>query len=246
MPRKKGDDAPPPGAPAWMATFGDMMSLLLTFFILLVSFSSIQETKFREAVGSLQGALGVLTKLPKVPVADEIELPTMRGKDRSDELQQRTEELRRHLQALKQADTVTVSRTAEGLAIRLEDEMLFKPGQAVLETRSYPVLDVVAATLASYPNPVRVEGHTDNRPIESERFPSNWELSAARAASVLRYFERSGLDPRRLSAVGLGEWSPVAKNDSEAERAKNRRVEIFMELPLPQGIPQTDRLGEHF
>jgi chemotaxis protein MotB len=246
MPRKKGPDAPPPGAPAWMATFGDMMSLLLTFFILLVSFSSIQETKFREAVGSLQGALGVLTTLPKIPVAQDIELPTMRGNDRSDELERRTEELRRHLQALKQSDTVTVSRTPEGLAIRMEDEMLFKAGQAELQPGGIPILDVVAATLAGYPNPVRIEGHTDNRPIHSERFPSNWELSAARAASVLRYFQNAGVDPRRLSAVGLGEWSPVAKNDSAAGRQKNRRVEIFMELPLPQSAPQTERLGEHF
>ena len=240
---KKKCDCPPPGAPMWMATFGDMMSLLLTFFILLVSFSSIQETKFHEAVGSLQGALGVLSQLPKVPVKMDIDKPTRRGDVDSEKLNKQLKALKQQIEALKKSDTVNISRSEKGMAIRLDDQALFDLGKATLRPEAGELLDMLAATLLEFPNPVRIEGHTDNLPIHSEQFPSNWELSSARAAAVLRHFQDQGLDPRRLSAVGMGEWRPVASNDTPTERARNRRVEIFMET---QGEQRPLRLGEHF
>ena len=228
----------------WMATFGDMMSLLLTFFILLVSFSSIQETKFHEAVGSLQGALGVLSQLPKVPVKMDIDKPTKRGDSDSDGLNKQVEKLKEKIAALKEnGKSVNVSRSEKGLAIRLDDQTLFDPGKADLRGGADEILTLVAGTLAEFPNAVRIEGHTDNLPIHTEQFPSNWELSAARAAAVLRFFQERGLDPRRMSAVGMGEWRPLASNDSAAERQRNRRVEIFMET---KGEQRATRLGDHF
>ncbi len=244
MAKKVKCNCPPPGAPMWMATFGDMMSLLLTFFILLVSFSSIQETKFHEAVGSLQGALGVLSQLPKVPVKMDIDKPTKRGNMSTDELGKRVAELKEKIAELQEnGKSVSVGRSEKGLAIRLDDQTLFDPGKADLRQSATEVLSLVAGTLAEFPNAVRIEGHTDNLPINTEQFPSNWELSAARAAAVLRFFQEHGLDPRRMSAVGMGEWRPLASNDSVAERQRNRRVEIFMESKVEQ---RPMRLGDHF
>lgn len=240
---KKGCDCPPPGAPIWMATFSDMMSLLLTFFILLVSFSSIQETKFQEAVGSLQGALGVLSQLPKVPVNMDLDTPPRRGDLEAGTLEEELKELDQQIEALKKTDEVKISRNEQGLAIRLDDEALFDPAKAILRPEAIGLLDLIAETLSGYPNPIRIEGHTDNLVIRTKQFPSNWELSAARAAAVLRHFQNHGLDPRRMSATGLGEWRPVASNDTAADRQKNRRVEIFMEAVDEE---KSLRLGEHF
>ncbi len=242
MARKKKADTPPPGSPAWMATFGDMMSLLLTFFILLVSFSTIQETKFQEAVGSLQGALGVLNDLPSIPIHKEVLIPEG-GKSDAEEIKERVEKLNKELESLKKSDVVEISRSEKGLAIRLEDEALFDLGKAKLRQEAHAILDEVAETLKGFPNGIRVEGHTDDLPIRSERFPSNWELSSARATAVLRHMQGKGIDPRRLSAIGFGEWRPVVKNDSPEHRQKNRRVEIFMDV-LPE--KKTRQLGEHF
>jgi chemotaxis protein MotB len=237
----KKPEAPAPGAPAWMATFGDLMSLLLTFFILIVSFSSMQESKFQEAVGSLQGALGVLKDLPSVPIHEEI----MRREGRQDqarEISERVQELEEAFATIPEAEVVEVSRTERGLSIRIEAQALFDLGQAELRSEARPILDKIADALAGLPHPVRIEGHTDNIPLTSGRFPSNWELSAARAAAVLRHLEGRGVDARRLSAVGYGEWRPVVENDTDEHRQQNRRVEIFMEPP-PRAQPA--RLGEH-
>lgn len=218
--------------PAWLATFGDMMSLLLAFFVLLFSFSSIQESKFQAAMGSLQGALGVLDTYPTVPVHEHFEnLPelqrTLEG------VKKKIEELREQVQALKRSDEVTVSRTEKGLAIRLDSRFLFDLSSAGLRPEAHEVLDELLGSLKGLPNEIRVEGHTDNLPINSPQFPSNWELSAARASSIIRFFEERGMDPRRMTAVGYGEWRPVVRNDSPENRQKNRRVEIFVDLLPP-------------
>ncbi len=218
--------------PAWLATFGDMMSLLLAFFVLLFSFSSIQESKFQAAMASFQGALGVLDTYPTVPIHDHFEnLPdlqrTLEG------VKKKVEEIKEHMEALKRSDEVKVSRNEEGLAIRLDSKFLFDLSSANLRTEAFEVLDGVLGSLKDLPNEVRVEGHTDNLPIKSSQFPSNWELSAARATAIIRYFESQGMDPRRMTAVGYGEWRPVVRNDSPENRQRNRRVEIYVDLLSP-------------
>ncbi len=218
--------------PAWLATFGDMMSLLLAFFVLLFSFSSIQESKFQAAMASMQGALGVLDTYPTVPIHDNFEhLPDMQRT--LEGVKKKVEEIKEHMEALKRSDEVKVSRNEEGLAIRLDSRFLFDLSSATLRSEAFEVLDGVMGSLKDLPNEVRVEGHTDNLPIKSSLFPSNWELSTARAAAIIRYFESKGMDPRRMSAVGYGEWRPVVRNDSPANRQKNRRVEIFVDLLSP-------------
>ncbi|MCR4399245.1 MAG: OmpA family protein, partial [Firmicutes bacterium] len=124
---------------------------------------------------------------------------------------------------------VEVREDARGLVLRFADSVLFDLGKADLRPEARAILDKVAVLIASIPNQVRVEGHTDDLKINTERFPSNWELSTGRSSSVVRYFvEKHGMSPDKLSAAGYGEYRPIAPNDSEANRRKNRRVDIVI------------------
>ena len=124
---------------------------------------------------------------------------------------------------------IQVTHTHQGTRLSFEDQVLFDFGKATINPAGFIFLDTIANTLDKIPYAVRVEGHTDNVPIQTRRFPSNWELSVARAVSVVKYFaEVSNIDPQRLSAVGYGESRPVAANDTLPSRAKNRRVEILL------------------
>ncbi|MDP6418796.1 MAG: flagellar motor protein MotB [Candidatus Krumholzibacteria bacterium] len=232
MNRKRERNEDEAGSPAWLATFGDMMTLLLGFFVLLYSFSSLQESKFHDAISSLKGALGVLESHPNLPLSpDLVKLPDSPEVIR--QIRERSRELEKKVEALKQSDEVIISRTEKGLAIRLDSNFLFDLGKAHLRQAAHPMLEEVKGSLINLPNAIRVEGHTDDLPINTAQYPSNWELSAARASAIVRFFEERGVDPRRMSAAGLGEWRPVVKNDSASGRQKNRRVEIFLDLVAP-------------
>jgi chemotaxis protein MotB len=134
------------------------------------------------------------------------------------------------IRQLTEADPdIQVTRTPQGTRLSFDDQVLFNFGSAAINPAGFAFLDKIADALDELPYAVRVEGHTDNVPIQTRRFPSNWELSVARAVNVVKYFaEVSNIDPKRLSAVGYGESRPVAANDTRANRAKNRRVEIFL------------------
>ena len=222
-----------PGVPGWVVTYGDMMSLLLTFFILLVSFSSIQESKFKEAMESLQGALGVLEKYPTAIEFKTRIVPTPRQTD-SSEIYYMIRKVEQYLVETRQDDVVEVSLEKDGVRIRLKDRLMFASGSAELKPGALPVLDKIADLLDGAGKEVEVGGHTDNVPIHTERYPTNWELSAARAASVARYLQARGIAPERLRAVGYGPYRPLADNATPEGRARNRRVEIFMRLSEQQ------------
>ena len=130
-----------------------------------------------------------------------------------------------------------VSRNERGVIVTvMTDKMLFARGQADLRPEELSLLATVAKITQTVPkNPVRVEGHTDNLPIHTERFPSNWELSTTRATTVLRFFESQGVSPARMEASGCADQHPLAANDTEASRAKNRRVEIVLLRRYPAG-----------
>ena len=123
-----------------------------------------------------------------------------------------------------ESEEVSVKRTGRGLEVEISSSILFDSGSALIQPQAVPVLTDVAATLKSFPNAVRVEGFTDNVPIETAAFPSNWELSASRAASVVHIFSDEGVDPFRLAAIGYGEYRPVASNSTAEGRMRNRRV----------------------
>jgi len=248
-------DCPPPGAPEWMNTFADMMSLLLTFFVLLLSFANMDIVRFREAMSSIQNALlGGPTAMKEVPQTAVVELsqtshtslvqtqrevqenpPSETGEPETAATKVVTsttdlEALASIEQMLREQELIGMAEaeaTARGVIIRVKGQLFFAAGSAELLERSYPMLNEIGAILLAFPYNITVEGHTDDQPIHTERFPSNWELSTARAISVMRYLsERRGVPAARMGVAGYADIHPVVPNDSPEHRAANRRVEF--------------------
>jgi chemotaxis protein MotB len=223
------------GLDGWVMTYGDMMSLLLTFFVLIVSFSSMQEAKFKDAAMSLRKALGVMVQPESVIEFNDPLMPKYETKEAQDFLFE--------VRALESAlldkglnEAVEMSFTPDGVLFRLEAPVLFAPGRAEIQPASHAALNLLAGFLVKFPGEIRIEGHSDSIPISSGRFPSNWELSAARSGAVARFFQGSGLPPERIAATGYGEHRPLASNDTAEGRAKNRRVEIFLKVDRNQPV----------
>lgn len=231
--KSNGDESGGGGAPGWMVTYGDLMSLLLTFFVLLLSFSSIQEVEFQKALGSLKGALGVLPKQPSVIFQVRPYYPRL--KDIQDaKFREKAKELRKMVKDKALSDQLYMEINDEGILIRIDSPVLFALGDGTLKREAYPIMDKIAEIIQNWGSNIRIEGHTDDLPIHTSQYPSNWELSTDRALSVLRYLLQNGnIDPKRLSAAGYGEYHPLLPNDSAANRAKNRRVEIYVEREKP-------------
>ncbi len=224
--QKKCEEAPK-GAPLWMVTYGDLMSLLLTFFVLIVSFSSMQESKFLQALGSLKGALGIMRHMESSFVKPYVAFPKLTSKDKK-RLSLMIQSMKMSLQEKELDKKVKMNIKDNGILIRIDAPLLFPSGKADLKSEVIPVLDKIVEMAKGWPNSIRIEGHTDNRPIHSVRFPSNWELSSARAIAVLRYFIKRGVPAGRLAAVGYGEYHPLLPNTTPENMAKNRRVEIYI------------------
>ena len=220
----------PQGLPAWLATFGDLMSLLLTFFVLLLSFSSMEEVKFMNAMGSLQGALGVFKTDPEMSQPIRITMPFVRGSVRqAQNIRKAAEGLEKTLSEEGREGDVTLEGTAIGLVIRIRAPILYDLGHADILEPIKPILLQIGEVLRFLPNDIVVQGHTDNLPIRSGAYPSNWELSYQRAVNVVRFLiAECRVFPDRLAAEGYGEYRPLAPNTTEADRRKNRRVEIHI------------------
>lgn len=242
MAKKKKQEDPPLGAPLWMATFADMSTLLLAFFIMLLSFSSIQESKFQEAVASLQGALGVMMSPQTVIEQEQVLIPTPTESDIQEVLQE-VQKIRISLAEEGLEDQLEISLEKDGIAISIASPFLFEPAKAEMRGDGKKVVDGLGVVLRKVPNRVRVEGHTDNVPIKTDEFPSNWELSSARAIAVLKALRNTGVASDRLSATGFGEFHPVASNANEAGRARNRRVQILVEYREQEVAKATDAPG---
>jgi len=153
-------------------------------------------------------------------------------------------EVQKAMQELIDAKLVTVHRENMWLEIEINADILFPSGSSGFSPEAEPVLDKLAKVLSAFPNPIRVEGHTDNRPIRTTAFPSNWELSAARSASVVHQFTRVGIDPLRLEIVGFGEFRPKQSNDSSAGRNANRRVAIMVLEAVAADRPVTAQAAD--
>ncbi len=243
--KKKGGGE---GGARWLTTFNDLMTNLMVFFLLLFSMGHISTAKNKDFTRALQSGLGVLLEGEQVEVivVDEGgyggggeskaegdlhgggELSAQPQID-SSFLSEGAESLASRVQGLEELKGISTKETRRGLLIRLENEIFFDSGKAEIREGALTALEKVGAIIKDIPNNVRVEGHTDNVPINTDRFPSNWELSTHRALAVVRYFiENGGVDPARLSAAGYGESRPVAPNDSSADRVRNRRVEILL------------------
>lgn len=156
------------------------------------------------------------------------------------ELSKISDEIAVAFQGLISEELFNIRTTKDWIEVDIQSSVLFSSGQAALSAKARELLGKVAGVLTSYENPVQVEGFTDNKPIETRRFPSNWELSAARAAAVVRLFEGQKIDPKRLAAVGYGEHHPIADNATEEGRAKNRRVSLIISKKI-QSTPSKER-----
>ncbi|MCX7796752.1 MAG: OmpA family protein [bacterium] len=242
MALKKKSENPPPGAPLWMTSYGDMVTQILIFFVMLFTFSSIDAARFRELAISLQsafkGGTGILTG------GQSITVETL-GPTRAN-LAQLTEAMHQIMNIVEASGlkgAVETSINERGLIISIKDSTFFDLGKADLKPKSKQILDNIGKALKDLPNQIRIEGHTDNLPINTPQFPSNWELSTARATTVLRYLvENVGLHPEKMSAVGYGEFRPLFPNDTEEHRARNRRVDIVVlseeaSIGEPQIVP---------
>lgn len=237
------------GAPLWMVTFTDLVTLILVFFILLFSMSQIDVVKFRAIADSFKDRQ-ILDFYPSIipfnePPSDQSIDPDTtndKGQDGGDvnkggmqgqiSLGQLLGEVEAFLDENDLKDIVIVTRNERGVILVLPEKVLFPTAEATILTTAYPFLDKVGELLSGMPNMVKVEGHTDNRSISNFRYPSNWELSSARASSVIRYFiEQHRLDSSRFIAVGYGETRPIVANDSAENWQKNRRVEILIAEP---------------
>lgn len=194
---------------SWLISYLDVLTLLITLFVLMVSM--LGKADFEQETQ------------PGIPAA-EIGPKTTGIQPRHDGLQPRFEGL--------EMEGVSVDEGEQGITLRIDDNLLFKSGQAELTEGGGEVIASLVPTLESFEGQVSVEGHTDNIPITTARFPSNWELSTARAIAVLRYLSAAGIPESRLRAVGYADTQPLESNDTAEGRAANRRVELLLKQTL--------------
>ncbi|MBN1290278.1 MAG: flagellar motor protein MotB [Candidatus Latescibacteria bacterium] len=234
MAKKKKEPEGPKGAPAYMTTYGDMMTLLLCFFVLLVSFSTMEIEKFKAAAASLKGALSVLPYQDRVmPNPVQMQRPTKGEKKEKNRRRSRAVvQLRRIIRDRNLQNIVSVRENEGGVHITIGDPALFDSGKTDIKPDILPVLNQITEIIDTGNDLIRVEGHTDNVPIHTAQFRDNWDLSIGRALSVIRYMRsrQVNIDPRRLRPVGCGEFHAIAPNDTPEGRAMNRRVEIFIDF----------------
>ncbi|MDQ0176854.1 flagellar motor protein MotS [Bacillus chungangensis] len=232
---------PEKGAPKWMVTFSDLITLVLVFFILLFSVSQVDAVKFKQITESLRQSQ-ILDHYPSIleqdsasPLPDAIDdekKKKQQDKEDADNLERLLGSVQAYLIEHDLEEVAVATRTERGVVLVLQEQVLFQTGDASILESAHPFLDKVGTLLGSMPNLVKIEGHTDSRPINNFRYPSNWELSTARASSVIRFLtDSNGLDPARFIAVGYGDTRPVASNDNPDNWEKNRRVEIIISDP---------------
>ncbi|WP_195986930.1 OmpA family protein [Clostridium sp. D53t1_180928_C8] len=223
--KRKRDDI---NTSAWMDTYADTITLLLTFFILLYSFSTTDNERLKLIAAALKGEItGVPTKLKDVPNIDKKD--SEQGIGEKSPYDVLVDEVTEIINKNALTDVVKIREEDAGVVLQLSDSILFDLGQAEMKSDSTAVLDVISNILPNISNEIMVQGHTDNVPISSAKYKSNWELSTARAVNVIRYFiEVKGFNPTRFSATGYGEYRPLVDNSTDENRAINRRVDILI------------------
>lgn len=221
----------------WIMTYADMITLVLTFFILLYTMSVIDVAKFNRVVAAVQSSLGVLdggktldsdTKDDLSHLEEEIFEMIKEMEIEEESIKQVVVKLESLLEAEGIQDAVYVVVDERGINIRFLEHILFDIGQATLKNDAKPLLKKVLNILLELDNSIRIEGYTCDLPINTSLFPSNWELSTRRATTVLRFLQEQDLEGSRLSAVGYGEYKPLVANTSEENRRQNRRVDIVI------------------
>ncbi len=256
MARKKKEDAPAPGAPGWMATFSDLMNLLLCFFVMLFAMSTVDAEKFEQIAASFNDSFSVLpaggssmgdgalvsngiAQLNSLSIySNNMGERTKKSEEQDalEEVEQKkleqsekmAEEMTEMLEQSNVIEAVEIDFTSQYVVLTLNGALLFDSGKADIRKESMDVVNVIGDMLQSYTeNIVEIEGHTDNVPINTSKFRNNNELSSARAIAVAEYYiQNKGMNPAFMKYSGRGEYVPVADNATAEGRAKNRRVEI--------------------
>lgn len=240
-----------------MVSYADFMTLLLAFFVVMYSVSQLNEERYRVVTKTLEEAFnvppsaldpipredpvtaqmpGVVIDAPESPeqkptsgrVEEEEQKATTSEPQLPEEFRRISEDVQQRFSDLIAQGLVSVQGNEEWLEIELKSSLLFASGQAEAGRDADPIIASLAETVRDSELPIRVEGFTDDRPIASDVFPSNWELSAARATSIVKMLQDEGLAPTRLAAIGYGEFQPVSGNDTEEGRAANRRVVLMI------------------
>jgi chemotaxis protein MotB len=231
----------------WLVSYADFITLLFAFFVVMYAISTLNEGKYRVLSDALLMAFrhdrvvtpqttGVApinrtTATPTLPVRVPRADPLRREQERR--LLDLASRIKEALAPLMKTGQVRLTQLPRGIAVEINASVLFAPAQATLQPESIAALQAVAAVLAKATDPVQVEGHTDNLPIASAVFPSNWELASARASAVVRLFVQAGVDPARLAAIGYADNRPVESNDTPEGRARNRRVTLMIVAAPP-------------
>ncbi|WP_374242504.1 flagellar motor protein MotD [Zoogloea sp.] len=247
MARRRKNDEEHENHERWMVSYADFITLLFAFFVVMYSLSSLNEGKYRVMSDSVVQAfrnigphdtgrqIVALAPPPSIrplpATAAETELEEQR-RAKAERVRNMAEEIRKVLAPLVADGQVRVTEGAFGITVEINASVLFAPGEAQLGPDAVRALRAVAQVVADAEFPITVEGHTDVTPIASAMFPSNWELSAVRASSVVRLFVENGVRPSRLTAAGYGDQRPVADNATAEGRARNRRVAILVESRL--------------
>lgn len=244
---KKKSKSEKNGAPSWLVTYSDLITLILVFFILLFSMSQVDLHKFEALSKSLKSRSIIDFYPSSVPIeqsSDQIveendgnkdekeDSTTQEGVGKGDSLDQLLEEVNGYINETGLTNVVVATRTERGIVLVLPEQIIFETGDAEILDEAVPFLERVSSLLKRIPNVIKVEGHTDNRPIHNDKYPSNWELSTARASSVIRYFiDTQKIDPTRFIATGYSDTRPLVPNDGPENWKKNRRVEIVIMDP---------------
>lgn len=249
----------------WLVSYADFITLLFAFFVVMYALSTVNEGKYRILSDSMTQAfrnvqVNSSTALPAVipppiPVlgkrnpalqkqSQAARQAEIERQDRRDRMRDVARELLQVMAPLIEQGKVRIVETSRGVTVEINDSILFALGQAVLEPTSSRAMRAIAQVLAPTDFPITIEGHTDNVPISTAQFPSNWELSAIRATTVLRLFADSGISPARLTAIGYADTRPVEPNDLPEGRARNRRVTILIDSTAAEQGREVDMDGE--
>ena len=232
----------------WLISYADFITLMFAFFVVLFAASELDPQKARRLAGAFTESFKdpglhatTANLIPAVQVVPALDLMIVKPpaaaeedpavREAGEKMRKMSTEIRETLAPLIAKDEIRVGDTADGLQIDIAAKLLFPPGQATLDPAALPALRSVATVIAAPTFPIKVEGHTDDTPIATERFPSNWELSAGRAAQVVRVLLAEGVAASRLTAAGYAEHRPVADNGTPAGKERNRRVAITIEMP---------------
>lgn len=254
--RKQRNDEPPDNQERWLVSYSDFITLLFAFFVVMYAVSSVNDGKYRVLSSSLVNAFknnsSSTSEFPQttefsplqnehsnqgslIKLTDNFNTQKVRKQEK---MKGMAKNILHALEPLIKDGQVRVTQNSLGITVEINASVLFSPGQARLAENSVLSLQAVANVIKGHEHEINVEGHTDNLPINTENFPSNWELSSARASSVIRLFIEKGVEAHRLTAIGYGENRPIESNETFEGRKRNRRVTVMILSTDPDKITE--------